>query len=119
LTRTIWGGMRILDGYRVVVLPFTPETAIVHQWARGFRDLIGRHRRYLALEPVDRANAGEITGYRAVLTMPWRSFRESFFAKRGYRDGLTGLGLSVFWSVFRTAAECALLRELRRRQARL
>jgi hypothetical protein len=45
--------------------------------------------------------------------MPWRAFRESFLAKRGYRDGLTGLGLSLFWAVFRTRGELALLRKLR------
>jgi hypothetical protein len=42
--------------------------------------------------------------------MPWRSFRESYVAKRGYRDGLTGLALSLLWAVFRTTGELALLR---------
>jgi glycosyltransferase involved in cell wall biosynthesis len=114
LTPTIWGGMEIRPGYRVLDLPFTAETAIAHYWASGYRELIGRHRKYLRLEPVDRAAAGELTGYRALATTPWRSFRESFVTKRGYRDGLTGLGLSLFWSAFRTLAELALLRRLRR-----
>ena len=114
LTQTIWGGMRILPGKRVVELPFTPETAIAHHWARGYRELATRHRRYLRLEPVDRARAGEVTGLRAVARTPWRSFRESFVARRGYRDGLHGLALSVFWSIFRTSSEILLLRELRR-----
>lgn len=114
LTPTIWGGMRIRPGYRVLDLPFTPETAIAHYWASGYRELIERHRKYLKLEPVDRAAAGEITGYRALASTPWRSFRESFVSKRGYRDGLTGLGLSLFWATFRTLGELALLRILRR-----
>jgi glycosyltransferase involved in cell wall biosynthesis len=115
LTPTIWGGMRILPGFRVVELPFTPDTAIVHRWASGYRQLVARHRRYLRLEPVDRAAAGEITGWKAVAAMPWRSFRESFFTRRGYLDGLAGLALSLFWTVFKSAGELALLRQLRRR----
>ena len=59
-------GCGSLPGKRVVELPFTDETAIVHRWARGYRELYERHRRYLKLEPVDRAAAGEITGWRAV-----------------------------------------------------
>src|SRR5205823_13914560 len=118
LTPTIWGGMLIKDGFRVVDLPFTPETAIAHNWASGYRVLIGRHRRYLQLEPIDRATAGEISGFKAVATMPVRAFRESFVVKHGYRDGLTGLLLSLFWAAFRTSGELALLRELRSRGER-
>jgi glycosyltransferase involved in cell wall biosynthesis len=62
LTPKIWGGMRIHDGFRVLQLPFTDETAIVHRWASGYGELVRRHRRYLKLEPVDRAAAGEVTG---------------------------------------------------------
>ncbi|MGI8421851.1 MAG: glycosyltransferase [Gaiellaceae bacterium] len=113
LTPTIWGGMRILEGYRVLGLPFTEETAIVHRWAAGYRELIARHRRYLQLEPIDRAAAGEVTGLRAVAGMPWQSFRESFLTRRGYRDGATGLALSLFWAAFRTAGEAALFRRQR------
>ncbi len=113
-TGTIWGGMILAPGCRILKLPFANETAIVHRWASGYRDLLERHRRYLAVEPADRAAAGEITGWRAVLATPWGAFRESFFTKHGYREGFTGLGLSVFYAWFRTSGELALLRELRR-----
>lgn len=115
LTPTIWGGMRIKPGFRVVELPFASGTAIVHRWAGGYGDLIERHRRYLALEPADRLAAGELTGLRKIVTTPWSSFRESFVRKNGYRDGLDGLLLSLFWAGFRTSAEIAFLRRLRSR----
>jgi glycosyltransferase involved in cell wall biosynthesis len=114
LTPTIWGGMRIKPGYRVLEMPFTSETAIVHLWTTGYRDLVRRHLHYLKLEPVDRAAGGEVTGFRALARTPWRSFRESFLQKKGYRDGPRGLALSLFWAVFRTAGEAALLQRLRR-----
>jgi glycosyltransferase involved in cell wall biosynthesis len=116
LTPAIWGGMRVRDGYHVLVLPFTTQTAIVHRWSESYRELAQRHRRYLRLEPADRAAAGEVTGYRAVLMTPWRSFHRSFVAEHGYRDGVTGFALSLFWAVFRTCGEAALLRRLRDRR---
>jgi hypothetical protein len=112
----IWSGMRVLAGFRILTLPFTPETAIEHRWANGYRDLVRKHRRYLEVERAHRAEAGEITGIRAIARTPWRSFRESFVTRRGYRDGVTGLGLSLFWAWFRTAGEVGLYRELRRRR---
>jgi hypothetical protein len=112
LTPTIWGGMQLQDGYRLLTLPFTEETAIAHYWSSGWRDLIEKHRRYLLQECADRADAGHATGWRKVVRTPLASFRESFFTKRGYRDGLTGFGLSLFWAAFRTASEIQLLRKL-------
>jgi hypothetical protein len=114
LTPTIWGGMKIKPGYRILELPFTAETAIAHRWASSYRELVARHRKYVRLEAADRVAAGEVTGVRAVVATPWRSFRESFLEKRGYRDGATGLALSLFWSAFRTSCEVALLVRLRR-----
>lgn len=113
LAPTIYGGMQLKDGYRIVAMPYRDETAIAHRWASGWSDLLEKHRRYLAQEAGDRANAGEITGWREIARTPVRSFSESFFRKRGYLDGVTGLGLSVFWAGFRTAAEYRLLRRLR------
>lgn len=113
LTPTIWGGMRVRDGFRVVVMPYSEETAIVHRWSPGWRDLVSKHRRYLAQESEDRIAAGHVTGLKEIARTPLRSFRESYVTKHGYRDRLAGLGLSLFWSGFRTASELQLFRRLR------
>jgi glycosyltransferase involved in cell wall biosynthesis len=115
LTRRIWGGMTIRPEREILELPFTPETAIAHRWAESYRALFAKHRRYLRLEPASRFAAGEITGYRAVARTPWRTFTESFITKKGYRDGLDGLALSLFWAGFRTVGEIGLLRRLNAR----
>lgn len=102
------------DGFRQVEIPPREGNAIRHEWAGGYRSFLERHLRYLRLEGPNRAAAGEITGWRAVAATPWWSFRESFVRERGYRDGLRGLALSTLWALYRTGAEVALLRELRR-----
>jgi glycosyltransferase involved in cell wall biosynthesis len=113
LTPTVFGGTHLRPGFRMLELPFTEETAIRHRWVGGYRDWLAKHRRYLALEPVDRARADQITGFRAVGARPFRSFYDSYVAKRGYRDGATGLLLSVLWAGYTTASELALLRRVR------
>lgn len=115
LSGTVFGGTHLKPGFRAIELPFTEETAIRHRWVAGYRDWITKHRRYLDLQPADRERTGHVTGLRAVTTMPWRSFYDSLVARRGYRDGLTGLTLSLLWAGFATASEVALFRRLRRR----
>jgi glycosyltransferase involved in cell wall biosynthesis len=136
LRGTVWGGIlrkRVLvrrsgvelptgvhsrisprPGYRVDEVPYTGDNALAHHWADGWRVLIEKHGRYLALEGRDRRSRGLVTGVRDVLRTPLPAFYESFVAKRGYRDGMTGLGLSVLWAAYSTGAKVALLRELRR-----
>jgi glycosyltransferase involved in cell wall biosynthesis len=116
LTPTIWGGMVIKPGFRIVELPFTSETAIAHRWASGYRALVTPHRRYLRQQGPQRADAGHTTGYRAIVRAPWGAFKQSFVRKRGYRDGVRGFALSIFWAGFSTAAEIGLKRELDRRR---
>ncbi len=114
ITPVIYSGTRVRDGYRTLELPFTDDTAIVHHWSSGYRELLAKHRRYLRVAGEDRWRSGETTGYRAIVRTPWRAFRESFFSKKGYRDGLTGLLLSIFWAWYATSAEIALKRRLQR-----
>jgi glycosyltransferase involved in cell wall biosynthesis len=104
-------------GTRDVAVPSTGDNAIAHYWSDGYRSLIEKHRRYLLLEGVKRVDAGEVSGLRAVAVAPIRAFVDSFVVKRGYRDGLEGLGLSLVWAWYRWGTELSVLRELRRRRA--
>jgi hypothetical protein len=114
LSRTVFGGTHVRDGFRAIALPWQEATAIRHFWVDGYRDWIRKHRRYLDLQREDRFRAGEVTGLRAVVVRPWVAFYDCFVAKKGYLDGVTGLALSVLWAGYSTAAEVELLRELRR-----
>jgi glycosyltransferase involved in cell wall biosynthesis len=106
-------------GCRQVDIPFRGDNAIAHHWVDGYGSLLSKHRRYLRLEGGDRADAGEITGVRAVVVKPWHSFRESYVREQGSRDGARGLALAAVWAGYQTGSELMLLRELRRRRRQL
>lgn len=114
LRPTVHGGTKVLPGFRAQEVPYTGDNAIAHYWAPGWRPLLAKHVRYLRLEGPDRRARGLITGPKDILRTPVPAFYDSFVRKRGYRDGLVGLGLSLLWAGYTTGAKLALLREMRR-----
>lgn len=111
-------GVKPRPGFRVEYLPDVGDNAIRHHWVSGYGEFIRKHVRYVRIEGPARALVGEITGFRALVRTPWRSFRECFVTRQGYRDGLDGLVLSVLYAIYRTASDVQLIRELRRRRPR-
>jgi glycosyltransferase involved in cell wall biosynthesis len=114
---TVHSGTTLRPGFRAEQISYTGDNAIAHHWAQDYRSLIAKHRRYLKLEGPDRYSNGLITGYKEIARTPLWSFIESFITRRGFRDGPTGLALSLLWATYSTGAKVALLRELRRRGA--
>ena len=118
LRPTVHSGTTLRSGYRIEEILYAGDNAIAHYWATGYRSLIEKHWRYLKLEGRDRQSQGVITGYKDILRTPWPAFWESYIRRRGYRDALPGLLLSLLWSAYTTGAKIALLLELRRGVAR-
>lgn len=83
---------------------------IHHYWMSSYREFFAKHRRYLKKEAHARYNRGERVGYIGIFLSPWRSFYDSFFEKKGYMDGLTGLFLSMFWAWYNSSALIRLKR---------
>ena len=113
ISPTIYSGAMVRPGFRASSLPFTGDNAIVHNWVDGYRDFLRKHRRYVRVSAEDRWRNGEVTGYKAIVAMPFRSFAKSYVTKKGYRDGFLGLALSVLWAWYATSSELALERRLR------
>jgi glycosyltransferase involved in cell wall biosynthesis len=113
-TGAVHQGVQVRPGFRIDHVTYDGANAIHHLWATGYRDFVEKHVRYVRIEGHARALMGEITGFRAAARTPFRSFRESFFRQKGYRDGLRGLVLSALYAAYRTGSDVSLIRELRR-----
>lgn len=81
-----------------------PNAEVLHLWSSGWISLFRKHFRYLRKEGTDRLYAGQRTSIKEIVISPAKEFYISFFRKKGYLDGLTGFGLSVFWAWYQTAA---------------
>lgn len=89
-----------------------------HLWMTGYAQWIEKHHRYARLEgPVRYARGERFSARRLVTTLP-NAFYYSFVTRRGYRDGLVGLLLSVFWAWYNAIALWSL-RRAEREQGRL
>jgi len=110
-------GVQPRPGFRRILIEWDGENAIRHHWVSGYGEFLKKHVRYIRIEGPARALTGEITGFKALVRTPDRSFRECFVTRKGYRDGLHGLALSVLYALYKTASDVALIRELRRAKA--
>lgn len=110
----VHAGVQLRAGYRDLSLPSREGNDVDHYWVDGWRHLSRKHRRYLRLEGASRYRHGQRTSWRHVAGAPLAAFRESFVRRNGYRDGLLGLGLSLFWAWYSTRALLALRLHQRR-----
>jgi glycosyltransferase involved in cell wall biosynthesis len=107
-------GVKPLPGFTIERLAWNGDNAVLHHWASGYREFLKKHLRYIKIEGPARALTGEITGFRALVRTPYRSFRQCYVTRKGYLDGVDGLVLSVLYSIYRTTSDVQLIRELRR-----
>ena len=85
------------EGYDSERIDRQGDNYIQHNWMTSYRQLVRKHKRYLKREGESLYNAGVRYSWKQHITAGWNSFRRSFFRNRGYKDGLTGFALSVFW----------------------
>jgi len=97
LTTNVHRGIGLKDGYQSIRVPWEePDHHIRHFWVDSFKELFSKHQRYIQHEGESRFNAGVRFSRRKLLLQPPRSFKRSFIDKSGWRDGGTGLFLSLF-----------------------
>ena len=82
---------------------------IQHFWSDSWKSLLAKHVRYLKSEGVSKYSAGRRTSLFTVLTTPWKTLVDTIRHKAPFRDGITGIGLSCLWVIYKSAAEWALL----------
>lgn len=97
-------GRSLVEGFEFERIKFTGKNFIHHYWMTGYRKLLKKHKRYLKNEGSARFNLGQRTSIKKILKSPIKEFKFSYNLKEGYKDGLTGLILSIFWSWYQTNA---------------
>ncbi|GAB6011780.1 glycosyltransferase family protein [Viscerimonas tarda] len=104
----VHSGRRLIEPYINYHIPYNGNNADHHYWMISYKQLFEKHRRYLKYEPQARYKNGFTTTLAKVIKTPFKAFKYSFYHKQGYKDGFTGLFLSLFWSWYQTSAEWGL-----------
>jgi len=91
-------GRNVLTGFKVQEVPFKQTNFIHHYWMTSYVKLVEKHLRYLKNEGESRYKTGRRAAIKSILLELYRAFKYSYFIRQGYKDGLTGLFLSLFWS---------------------
>ena len=102
-------GVRLKREFDDIRLPLKYSNALHHYWMPDYSAFSEKHSRYLRREGHSRFTSGRRTSFTSVLSMVPRQFYYSLINRRGYKDGILGLWLSVLWTWYQTAAEWELL----------
>ena len=79
-----------------------------HFWVESWKGFLEKHRRYIGLEGEARYARGErFTWARTLARFPVHFYR-SLIVRRGYRDGLVGVFLSLVWALYNLGAGLSL-----------
>ncbi len=105
-------GRKLKSGYSAFIIELNKRGSNIlhHYWMNSWNIFLKKHRRYLINEGIDRYNLGTRTSLNEVLLMPYREFKKSFWTLKGYKDGLVGFFLSLFWAWYQTSAMLSLYR---------
>lgn len=101
-------GRQLIDGFTNYSIDFKDLNFIAHYWMQSYRKLIEKHLRYLRNEGESRYSQGQRTSFWLIIKAPFKEFRYSFFLKEGYKDGLIGFFLSLFWALYESASQIKL-----------
>jgi hypothetical protein len=107
-------GRRLKKGFKSYYINPTGSNVLHHYWMDNTTTFIAKHRKYLKDEGLDRYNLGQRVSIAGITYDVFKQFLYSFFIVRGYKDGLTGLFLSVFWTWYSLRSNLSLYRVIRK-----
>ena len=97
-------GKKLKENYDTLEIPSNGSNSLNHYWMIDYKRLIEKHLRYLKNEGEARYKSGQRAQILTILMEPIKAFRYSYFDRRGFKDGLTGIFLSLFWAWYETIA---------------
>jgi glycosyltransferase involved in cell wall biosynthesis len=103
-------GRQLKPGYKGYHLESNGHNVLDHFWMDDFSSFFAKHKKYLKDEGKDRYNLGERISLGGILYSTMAEFYRCYFRKKGYKDGFTGLFLSLFWAWYTTSANISLFK---------
>jgi hypothetical protein len=96
-------GRKTNEGFSIIEIKFDGEKKVLHHyWMNSLNVFLKKHFRYLKTEGISKYNLGDRSGYKIILTAPFKEFYYSFIVLKGYKDFFWGFILSIFWSYYKT-----------------
>ncbi|WP_146203207.1 glycosyltransferase family protein [Mucilaginibacter oryzae] len=110
----VHAGRKLIGGFNEYNIEYTGNNFIAHKWMQSYGKLIEKHRRYLRNEGEARYKTGRRSSAKSVMKEAYRAFKYSYWSRRGYKDGITGLFLSAFWVWYECSAQIENIRYQRK-----
>ncbi|MCS3937065.1 glycosyltransferase involved in cell wall biosynthesis [Salinibacter ruber] len=113
LSADVHRGIELKDEYRAAHISWEhPAHHIRHYWIDSYSKLFSKHLRYIRQEGESRFNSGRRFSWSSWVRETGRAFKRCLIDQQGWRDGATG----VFLSLFNAWYESMSLLSLRRYQ---
>lgn len=113
LVPVVHAGKRLRPGWREVAIPADAVPCVRHYWVDSYRQMLAKHRRYLAAEGAARHAAGLRYSPRGLLRHAGGTLATDLIRHRAWRDGPRGLALAAFALWYETRSLLALRRHQR------
>lgn len=89
-------------------IPDKGDNVLNHYWMTSYQQLFEKHWRYIKKEVENKYISGKRTNIKAIIKTPIKAFRDCFLKKKGYKDGVIGFFLSLFWAWYNTSIEIGI-----------
>lgn len=96
-TGQVHNGVKIKSG-KEFLIHWNRDAFLEHHWSNSWTKLFEKHKRYLAGEGQALSYQGYSYSFKSHMYYTLKAFYYSFWVVNGYKNGLNGLLLSLFWA---------------------
>jgi hypothetical protein len=101
-------GRKLKKGFNSYHISNNGTNVLNHYWMDNIKSFIDKHKKYLKDEGRDRYNNGQRISILGIIYNIFYQFYLCFFVTKGYKNGLTGFFLSLFWTWYITSSNISL-----------
>lgn len=103
-------GLLLAEGCSAARLPRgqSESDLIAHYWVDSIGQFFAKHARYARMEGLPRYERGERFAWRRAIGDVAKEVRKALIWRSGWRDGLSGVALSLAWGWYRAACWASL-----------